>query len=179
MVAKAQSGSSRNLRNEGGVMRRREMIAALAAQPLLVPRFGHLAAAAAISPCRGSSRVRLGDPAWPSPAEWDGLRQRVGNRLIAVQSPFQPCREAPIGEACRTLFRELKNPYYIGDDVGLTQTTGWSMPGRLSKACSPWPPRVPRMSLLPSTLPASTICAWPFGAAGIAISGHQTRAIHY
>jgi FAD/FMN-containing dehydrogenase len=27
--------------------------------------------------------------------------------------------------ACRTLFRELKNPYYIGDEVGLTQTTGW------------------------------------------------------
>jgi FAD/FMN-containing dehydrogenase len=73
----------------------------------------------------GSSRVRPGDPDWPSPAEWDGLRQRVGGRLIAVQSPLQPCREAPIGEACRTLFRELKNPYYIGDEVGLTQTTGW------------------------------------------------------
>jgi len=53
------------------------------------------------------------------------LRQRVSGRLIAVQSPLQPCREAPIGEACRTLFRELKNPYYIGDEVGLTQTTGW------------------------------------------------------
>ena len=60
-------------------------------------------------------------PDWPWPAEWDGLRQRVGGRLIAVRPPLQPCREAPIGEACRTLFRELKNPYYIGDEVGLYQ----------------------------------------------------------
>lgn len=106
-------------------MRRRELLAALAAQPLLMPVLDRLAAVAAISPRRGSSRVRPGDPDWPSPAEWDGLRQRVGGRLIAVQSPLQPCREAPISEACRTLFRELKNPYYIGDEVGLTQTTGW------------------------------------------------------
>jgi FAD/FMN-containing dehydrogenase len=106
-------------------MRRRELLAALAAQPLVVPLLDRLAAVAAISPGRGSSRVRPGDPDWPSPAEWDGLRQRVGGRLIAAQSPLQPCREAPIGEACRTLFRELKNPYYIGDEVGLTQTTGW------------------------------------------------------
>jgi FAD/FMN-containing dehydrogenase len=42
-----------------------------------------------------------------------------------VQSPLLPCREAPVGEACRTLFREFKNPYYVGDEVGLTQTTGW------------------------------------------------------
>jgi FAD/FMN-containing dehydrogenase len=106
-------------------MRRRELIAALAAQPLVVPLLDRLAAVAAIPPGRGSSRVRPGDPDWPSPAEWDGLRQRVGGRLIAVQSPLQPCREAPIGAACRTLFRKLKNPYYIGDEVGLTQTTGW------------------------------------------------------
>jgi FAD/FMN-containing dehydrogenase len=106
-------------------MRRRELLAALAAQPLVVPLLDRLAAAAAISPSRVSSRVRPGDPNWPSPAEWDGLRLRVGGRLIAAQSPLQPCREAPIGEACRTLFRELKNPYYIGDEVGLTQTTGW------------------------------------------------------
>ena len=30
-----------------------------------------------------------------------------------------------MGAACRDLFRELKNPYFIGDDVALTQTTGW------------------------------------------------------
>ena len=106
-------------------MRRRELLAALAAQLLVVPVLDRLRAVAAIPPGRGWSRVRPGDPNWPLPTEWDGLRQRVGGRLIAVQLPVQPCREAPIGEACRTLFRELKNPYYVGDEVGLTQTTGW------------------------------------------------------
>jgi FAD/FMN-containing dehydrogenase len=106
-------------------MRRRELLAALAAPTLVVPLLDRLAAVAAMPPRRGLSRVRPGDLDWPSPTEWDGLRQRVGGRLIAVQSPLQPCREAPIGEACRTLFRELKNPYYISDEDGLTQTTGW------------------------------------------------------
>ena len=106
-------------------MRRRELLATLAAQPLVRPLINRLPAVAAIPLRRGSSRLRPGDPEWPSPAEWDGLRQRVGGRLIAVQSPLLPCREAPIGTACRTLFRELKNPYYIGDEVGLTQTAGW------------------------------------------------------
>jgi hypothetical protein len=31
----------------------------------------------------------------------------------------------PDGEACRDLFRELKNPYFIGDSPALTQTCGW------------------------------------------------------
>ena len=106
-------------------MRRRELLAALATLPLGVPLPDRLEAVAAIPLGRGLSRVRPGNPDWPSPADWDGLRQRVGGRLIAVQSPLLPCRGAPIGEACRTLFRELKNPYYIGDEVGLTQTTGW------------------------------------------------------
>ena len=42
-----------------------------------------------------------------------------------MRSPLDVCRDAPVGTACRDLFRELKNPYYIGDDVALTQTTGW------------------------------------------------------
>jgi len=82
-------------------MRRRELLAALAAQLPVVPLLDRLRAVAAIPPSRGWSRVRPGDPNWPSPTEWDGLRQRVGGRLIAVQLPLQPRREAPIGEACR------------------------------------------------------------------------------
>jgi FAD/FMN-containing dehydrogenase len=33
--------------------------------------------------------------------------------------------EAPSSPECTQLFRQLKNPYYIGDEVGLTQTLGW------------------------------------------------------
>src|SRR5271166_5753802 len=72
-----------------------------------------------------TSRVRPGDPAWPSEAAWDRLRQRTGGRLLRNQSPLNACRSAPVGSACRDVFRELKNPYYIGDDPALTQTLGW------------------------------------------------------
>src|SRR6516165_3712798 len=99
--SKPGRASSRNLRREDGAMRRRELLAALAAQLLVVPLLDRLRAVAAIPPRGGWSRVRPGDPNWPSPTEWDGLRQRVGGRLIAVQLPLQPRREAPIGEACR------------------------------------------------------------------------------
>ena len=70
-------------------------------------------------------RVRPGDPAWPSAAQWEGLSGQVEGRLIKVQSPLAACRDAPGGAECRELFRKLKNPYYIGDEPGLTQTSGW------------------------------------------------------
>ena len=35
------------------------------------------------------------------------------------------CRTAPGTAHCLDVFRELKNPYYIGDSVALTQTCGW------------------------------------------------------
>jgi FAD/FMN-containing dehydrogenase len=72
-----------------------------------------------------AARVRPGDPGWPSAAQWDTLRRQIGGRLIAVRSPLEDCRNAPDGAACHELFKELKNPYAIGDRVGLTQTTGW------------------------------------------------------
>jgi FAD/FMN-containing dehydrogenase len=71
------------------------------------------------------SRVRPGDPAWPSQASWQRLSDNVGGRLIAVRSPLEACRNAPNDPACLDVFRELKNPYFIGDQVALTQTTGW------------------------------------------------------
>jgi len=94
--------------------------AALAFLPAL-PR--HVRAALAENtPAR---RVRPSDPTWPSEAGWAKLNETVGGRLIKVNSPLSACREAPDGAACGDLFKELKNPYYIGDNVALTQTAGW------------------------------------------------------
>ena len=53
------------------------------------------------------------------------MNRDTQGRLIRVQSPLTVCQDAPDGAACRDLFKELKNPYFIGDTVGLTQTTGW------------------------------------------------------
>jgi FAD/FMN-containing dehydrogenase len=71
-------------------------------------------------------RTRPGDPAWPSRAEWNELNARVGGQLIEVRSPIEDCRAAPTGAECAALFRNLQNPWYIGDRIALTQTTGWA-----------------------------------------------------
>jgi hypothetical protein len=101
-------------------MTRRRFLAACAAAPLLaaLPLIGR----AADGP---RSRVRPGEPGWPSPTRWQELRRRVGGRLMEVRSPLQTCGEPAARIACDDLFKELKNPYFVGDDVGLTQTTGW------------------------------------------------------
>src|SRR5271163_1462172 len=74
---------------------------------------------------RPQARVRLGDPAWPSEASWDQLDRDVGGRLIKVRSPLADCVGGSPDASCEQLFKELKNPYYLGDEVGLTQSLGW------------------------------------------------------
>ena len=80
------------------------------------------ASAAATPP---PARVRPGDPAWPSDASWDQLGREVGGRLIKVRSPLAACVGASSDADCAQVFKELKNPYYLGDEVGLTQSLGW------------------------------------------------------
>ena len=46
-------------------------------------------------------------------------------RLIKVRSPLADCVGGTPDAACEQLFKELKNPYYLGDEVGLTQSLGW------------------------------------------------------
>ena len=71
------------------------------------------------------SRVRPGDSAWPSAASWDQLKREVGGRLVKIQSPLATCLEAPSGPSCAHVFKQLKNPYFLSDEVGLTQSLGW------------------------------------------------------
>ena len=71
------------------------------------------------------SRVRPGEAAWPDAAAWDQLASQLSSPLLAVQSPWPSCRAAPTSAACAELFRQMRNPYFLGDEVGLTQTLGW------------------------------------------------------
>jgi FAD/FMN-containing dehydrogenase len=104
------------------MMRRRDVLAGLASLPFSI---GSVRLAGADPRTASAARVRPGDPGWPSAAAWDELRRATGGRLAEVRSPLAACRDAPAGARCGEVFRELKNPYYIGDDAGLTQTTGW------------------------------------------------------
>jgi FAD/FMN-containing dehydrogenase len=73
----------------------------------------------------GARRKRPSDAAWPSPAAWQRLRDAVGGNLIPIDFPLAACQTAPGSVECKTLFENLRNPYYIGDHPGLTQTLGW------------------------------------------------------
>lgn len=61
-----------------------------------------------------STRARPGSLSWPTGAEWGALSSDVGGRLIPGGRPSAP----PAAEL-------LSNPFYVGDQVGLTQSSGW------------------------------------------------------
>jgi FAD/FMN-containing dehydrogenase len=70
--------------------------------------------------------VRPGEPGWPDPAQWARLGRDVGGRLVRVTSPFAACTPDPGGAGCTELFANLGDPFYISDDVALTETLGWT-----------------------------------------------------
>lgn len=105
-------------------MRRRDFLGGVAAAAIHGIAWPRSSAAAGRSGPR-FRRVRPSDPGWPSHSAWDDLRRQVGGRLIKVASPLDVCRSAPGTSQCVDVFKELKNPYYIGDNVAFTQTCGW------------------------------------------------------
>jgi FAD/FMN-containing dehydrogenase len=62
---------------------------------------------------------------WPSAAEWDGLEQAIGGRLLKVESPLAACVGAADSVACREVLKALRNPFFIGAQPGATESTGW------------------------------------------------------
>ena len=108
-------------------MNRRRFLKSTVAIPLLP-----LAASQALTnsangtaPRSPARRVRPGAPSWPSEADWNKLRRSVEGRLLKVESPLAACQREPNGTSCQEVLQRLKNPYYIGDQPGLTQTSGW------------------------------------------------------
>ena len=87
------------------------MATLVASQTALFPRYKAEAAAA-----NGASRVRPGMPGWPSEADWESLNQAVGGRLSPVTLPALDQADAKM---------LMSNPFYIGDQPGLTQSSGW------------------------------------------------------
>ena len=92
--------------------------------------YSALAPTRALAASSPRSRVRPGDPEWPSESRWKQLGQEVGEALVKVQSPLAACLHTPEGRECTQLFKAVKNPYFLADEVGLTQTLSWSAHGR-------------------------------------------------
>jgi len=101
-------------------MNRRAFLKAIASAALLplLPR--RLFAANAIF-----GRRRPSDPAWPSSSAWRRLNDAVGWNLLPVNFPLAQLKTDPDSAAAKLLWANLKNPYYVGDQPGLTQTLGW------------------------------------------------------
>src|SRR5258706_10739819 len=102
-------------------MLRRDMLKGMAAVVALQPDFLFRVAANAAA----SSRVRPGDAAWPSAASWARLNGAVGGNLIAAPAPFGGCATDPKGAPCVDAVANIQNPFYLGDQPGGTQVSGW------------------------------------------------------
>lgn len=88
---------------------RRALLGSIAAVPV--------AAALARTPVlreAGFTRVRPGLRGWPTATQWAALSNEVGGRLISGDRPSP--RPSP---------ELLSNPLFVGDQVGLTQSSGW------------------------------------------------------
>jgi FAD/FMN-containing dehydrogenase len=100
-------------------MNRRAFLKAMGSAALLPMMQRHLVAGTT------SSRVRPSDAAWPSKSAWTRLNETVGGNLLPVDFPLSILKTDPDSAAAKQLSENLKNPYYIGDQPGLTQTLGW------------------------------------------------------
>jgi hypothetical protein len=70
-------------------------------------------------------RCRPMDADWPSAAAWKRLNGEVDGNLIPVEFPLAACVKDVESAACKDLLSNIKNPYHVGDQPGLTQTLGW------------------------------------------------------
>lgn len=106
-------------------MDRREFLKNAIATTVLAPAAAPAPTESEARSARLAKRVRPGDPSWPSDASWQRLRRQVEGRLIKVDSPLAACRANPSASSCADVFGQLRNPFSIGDDPALTQTSGW------------------------------------------------------
>lgn len=104
----------------------RRRLLKLASLPLLPDAVWSATAAVSPSaPRRPAPRVRPADAGWPSAARWKELAQQLGDAFVEVHSPLDACLRAPAASDCARVFKNLKNPYFLGEDVALTQSLGW------------------------------------------------------
>lgn len=70
-------------------------------------------------------RVRPSDPAWPNATSWKTLSDAVGGNLIQPRGLFAGCAIDSKGTACISALKNIRNPYYIGDQPAGTEVSGW------------------------------------------------------
>ncbi|HEY0195662.1 MAG TPA: FAD-dependent oxidoreductase [Kofleriaceae bacterium] len=66
-----------------------------------------------------------GQACWPTAAEWRALAARLHGKLEQPRSPLADCHADATSEACAAQLRLIRNPFYLQDQVGGTQSAGW------------------------------------------------------
>src|SRR5262249_32611950 len=61
----------------------------------------------------------------PTEAEWARLRDAVGGNLVQPTSLYGICPTDVASAECRATLPNLRNPFFIGDQAGGTQVSGW------------------------------------------------------
>ena len=110
------------------------------------------------------SRVRPGMLGWPSDTEWAALYQATNGRLARVTPP-----------ALTDTKQLLANPFYIGDQPALTQSSGWLDAWRSSPSAYVVTAESAADVAAAVRLRAPIICAWSSKAAATATSAPPTR----
>jgi len=73
----------------------------------------------------GMRRVRPTDATWPGAGAWQKLNDAVGGNLVRGQSLFAACEADAKGAACEDVLANMRNPFYLQDQVGGTEVCGW------------------------------------------------------
>ena len=112
-------------------MERRSLLRSFAMLPLLSGGIAALlgstqaAKAASAVATRTNRRARPADSSWPGASSWAKLKHDVGGKLIEVHAPFGSCEPEPNGAACLDALKNIRNPYWIGDQPAGTEVSGW------------------------------------------------------
>jgi len=69
--------------------------------------------------------VRPSDPLWPNAASWAKLRAAVGGNLLEPRALFAACNTDPNSAPCTEAVKNIRNPFYIGDQPAGTEVSGW------------------------------------------------------
>jgi FAD/FMN-containing dehydrogenase len=101
-------------------MHRRSLLKGAASLPLLA-----LGSSLQGATATRLKRVRPGDPAWPTAADWQKLNDTVGGALLPGHALFGACESDRGSAACKDALSNIGNPFYIGDQPAGTQVSGW------------------------------------------------------
>lgn len=85
---------------------------------------------------QSTCRCEPDQPCWPKQEDWRDLNQSVQGRLVQVKSPVQSCKTNSQSKNCADNLKKMQNPFFIEDQPGATQSTGWL--GAWKTAVSPY-----------------------------------------